>query len=119
MPRAVREGINGIDGLHAPTVEEMLARPGVVEVDPYHVLIEVGDLGISGYQAADWLRAEHGIGLGLSDHRRVEALITHGDDDSTVERLVDALADLARRHDELDRAPRVEIPSPGHLRWRP
>jgi arginine decarboxylase len=113
--KTVRDGINGIDGLHAPTVEEMLARPGVAELDPYHVLIEVADLGITGYQAADWLRSEHGIGLGLTDHRRVEALITHGDDDATVERLVDGLADLARRHAEFDQAPRVEIPSLEHL----
>ncbi|HYJ75761.1 MAG TPA: ornithine decarboxylase, partial [Kineosporiaceae bacterium] len=113
--RAVREGINEIDGLHAWTVDEMLARPGVSELDPYHVLIEVADLGISGYHALDWLRAEHGIGLGLSDHRRVEALITHGDDDATVQRLLDALADLAMRSEEVERAPRVEIPSPEHL----
>jgi arginine/lysine/ornithine decarboxylase len=79
------------------------------------VLIEVGDLGIAGYQAADWIRAEHGIGLGLSDHRRVEALVTHGDDDSTIERLVGALADLARRHGEVEKSPPVHIPSPEHL----
>ena len=37
------------------------------------MLVEVSGLGISGYQALDWLRAEKGIGLGMSDHRRVEA----------------------------------------------
>jgi arginine decarboxylase len=93
----------------------MLARSGVAELDPYHVLVEVAELGITGYHAADWLRAEHGIGLGLSDHRRVEALITHGDDDSTLRRLIDALADLSRRHGEIEKSPRVEIPSPEHL----
>jgi arginine decarboxylase len=102
--RALRDGVNRIEGLHAQTVEEMLARPGVSEVDPYHVLIEVADLGITGYQAADWLRPQHGIGLGLTDHRRIEALITHGDDESTVARLIDALGDLSRRHGELDPA---------------
>jgi arginine decarboxylase len=113
--RALRDGVNRIEGLHAQTVEEMLARPGVSEVDPYHVLIEVADLGITGYQAADWLRLQHGIGLGLTDHRRIEALVTHGDDESTVARLVDALGDLSRRHGELDPAPFVRIPSPEHL----
>jgi arginine decarboxylase len=113
--RALRDGVNRIEGLHAQTVEEMLARPGVSEVDPYHVLIEVADLGITGYQAADWLRPQHGIGLGLTDHRRIEALITHGDDESTVARLIDALGDLSRRHGELDPALSVRIPSPEHL----
>jgi arginine decarboxylase len=112
---ALREGVNQIDGLHATTIEEMLARPGVAEVDPYHVLIEVAGLGITGYQAADWLRSHHRIGLGLSDHRRVEALITHGDDEQTVERLLRALEDLASRHGEIEPSPPVRIPSPAHL----
>jgi arginine decarboxylase len=112
---ALRDGVNQIDGLHATTVEELLARRGVAEVDPYHVLVEVADLGITGYQAADWLRPNHGIGVGLSDHRRMEALITHGDDDATVERLVDALHDLARRHGEIEPSPRVRIPALEHL----
>ena len=113
--QAAREGINAIDGLHALTVDEMLARRGVAEVDPYHVLVEVSGLGISGYQALDWLRAEKGIGLGISDHRRVAALVTHGDDDGTIARLVDALRDLARHADGFDPAPQVRVPSPDHL----
>jgi lysine decarboxylase len=79
------------------------------------VCIEVHDLGITGYQAADWLRPHHGIGVGLSDHRRIEALITHGDDDAGIARLVDALADLAGHAGDLDPSPRVRIPSPEHL----
>ena len=76
---------------------------------------KVQGLGITGYQAADWLRPHHGIGVGLSDHRRFGVLITHGDDDSTTGRLVDALADLARHAGDLDPSPRVRVPSPGHL----
>ncbi|MGH1526564.1 hypothetical protein ACRAWC_22170 [Leifsonia sp. L25] len=34
-----------------------------------HVLIDVKGLGVSGYQVADWLRAEHRIDVGLNDHR--------------------------------------------------
>ena len=113
--RALRDGVNGIEGLHAVTVEELLARPGVHEVDPYHVMIEVGGLGITGYQAADWLRPHHGIGVGLSDHRRFGVLVTHGDDDSTIARLVDALADLARHAGDLEPSPAVHVPGPEHL----
>jgi arginine/lysine/ornithine decarboxylase len=113
--RSLRDGVNGIEGLHAVTVDELLARPGVHEVDPYHVMIEVQALGITGYQAADWLRPHHGIGVGLSDHRRFGVLITHGDDDSTIARLVDAVADLARHAGDLDPSPEVRIPSPEHL----
>jgi arginine decarboxylase len=75
----------------------------------------VAALGITGYQAADWLHTQHGVGVGLSDHRRVEALITHGDDEETIERLVRALEDLAKRHGEIEPSPPVKIPSPGHL----
>ena len=79
--RAVREGINGIDGLHASPSRRCSPGPASSSSTPTTCSSRWADLGISGYQAADWLRAEHGIGLGLSDHRRVEALITHGDDD--------------------------------------
>jgi hypothetical protein len=43
------------------------------------VLVEVDGLGISGYQAADWLRAHEGIDVGLSDHSRILATTSMAD----------------------------------------
>ena len=47
-------------------------RRGIPDLDRLEVLTDVHDLGISGYQAADWLRAHRHPDTGLSDHRRIE-----------------------------------------------
>jgi hypothetical protein len=57
-----------------------------------HVVIDVSGLGVTGYDVADWLREQHRIDMGLSDHRRVEATLSLADDETTAGRLVSALA---------------------------
>lgn len=110
VARRLRERIENIDGLHVPG-DELIRAEASHDLDPLHVLIDVSELGISGYQAADWLRAEHRIDVGLNDHRRIEATLTQADDDGTAARLLDALADLASSAPALPRAPKVSLPS--------
>ncbi|OLR93613.1 aminotransferase class I/II-fold pyridoxal phosphate-dependent enzyme [Actinokineospora bangkokensis] len=83
--------------------------------DPLKIVMDLSELGISGYDAADWLREHHRVDVGLSDHRRMAAQITVADDDGTVSRLVDAVVDLAEHARELPRAERVDVPEPGEL----
>lgn len=108
LARGLRTRIDGIDGLHTVT-EELVGAEASHDLDPLHVLIDVAELGISGYQAADWLRAEPRIDVGLNDHRRVEATLSQADDDDTADRLVQALTDLAKA------APSLPAPSPVSL----
>ena len=62
------------------------------------MVIDVSELGVSGYDAADWLREQQRVDMELSDHRRVEATLSVADDDQTATRLVEALrASPARR----------------------
>ncbi|KZS71476.1 hypothetical protein A4G26_24930 [Mycobacterium kansasii] len=77
---------------------EILGNPGVFAFDPTHVTVDVIGLGLTGFQAADWLRERCGIHMELSDHRRVMALISYADTDATAQRLVDAMAALAEEH---------------------
>jgi arginine decarboxylase len=79
-------------------VEELAARPGVAGVDPTHVLIETEPIGLTGYQADDWLRDERQIDVELVDHRRLMALITFAHGEAEVDRLVRALRDLVDAH---------------------
>ena len=88
-----REAIEKIDGLHV-LKDELLAEEASHDYDPMHVLIDVSGLGVSGYQVADWLRAEHRIDVGINDHRRVEATLSIADDEQTTGRLLDALGQL-------------------------
>ncbi|WAZ26997.1 hypothetical protein STRCI_000379 [Streptomyces cinnabarinus] len=71
---------------------------------------------MSGYRAADWLRQYRAIDVQLSDHRRIGAQITHGDDEETTGELLAALKDLADAAPGLRPVPAVEVPSPAEFR---
>jgi arginine decarboxylase len=50
----LRQRFSQIDGITA-LGEELLQVPGVVEYDPSRLVINVRELGITGFDAADWL----------------------------------------------------------------
>jgi arginine/lysine/ornithine decarboxylase len=103
--------------LRVVTVEELASRPGVTAVDPTHVMIETAPVGLTGFQADDWLRDERQIDVELVDHRRIMPLITfaHGEDD--IERLVAALRDLVDEQGEPGAEPDIApLPSRAELR---
>jgi lysine decarboxylase len=94
-----------------------LCGPGLADdFDPLPGVIDVDGLGISGFQAADWLREHRATDMHLSDHRRIGAQITHADDRETAGELLAALKDLARAAPDLRPAPRMEVPAPSELR---
>ena len=75
----VRQDIDALPGLHVLR-EEFLGAEASHDLDPLHVVIDVSDLGVAGYGAADWLRENHRLDMGLSDHRRMEATLSLADD---------------------------------------
>ncbi len=97
----IAEGIRGrvarLPGLRLMG-EEVLDNPGGVHLDPTHVTVDVLGLGLTGYQAGDWLRERCGVHMELADQRRVMALITYADTEATADRLVESLAALAEEH---------------------
>ncbi|HET6258497.1 aminotransferase class I/II-fold pyridoxal phosphate-dependent enzyme [Pseudonocardia sp.] len=110
----LRQRITKLPGLHV-LHDELIGAEASHELDPLKVIIDVAGLGISGYQAADWLRAECAIDMGLSDHRRVEAQLTIGDDETTSALLLDALASLPEATGRLPEPPPVSLPAPEDL----
>ena len=98
MAARLRERLEPVDGLRIVEPERLLGGPGAMTVDPSHVIVELGELGISGYEADDWLRDEHGIDVELADHRRLMALVTYAHDEADVDRLAAALEQLAAGH---------------------
>lgn len=112
----VRAAIEEIDGLHVNDRADFCG-PGLADdFDPLPGVIDVTGLGITGFQAADWLREERRLDAHLTDHRRIGAQITHGDDRETTGELLAALKDLARAAPDLPPAPRVDVPPPSELR---
>ncbi|MFE9775228.1 aminotransferase class I/II-fold pyridoxal phosphate-dependent enzyme [Streptomyces sp. NPDC005931] len=112
----VRSAVEEIDGLHVHGHEDFCGPELADDFDPLPGIIDLSALGITGYQAADWLREHRSIDAHLVDHRRIGAQITHGDDRETTGELLSALRELARVAPNLPEAPRVEVPSPGELR---
>jgi arginine/lysine/ornithine decarboxylase len=111
---AVREELAGTPGLHV-LEKELVDREASHDLDRLQVLIDVSELGISGYQAADWLREHARLDVGLSDHRRILVTLSMADDDTTTARLRSAVDDLVTAAPELPRQPPVRIPMPSEL----
>ncbi|WP_158895204.1 aminotransferase class I/II-fold pyridoxal phosphate-dependent enzyme [Amycolatopsis anabasis] len=109
----VRAAVDETEGLRA-LGEEFLGPKLAFEHDFLKIVIDVAGLGITGYQAADRLAEQH-IHVGLSDHRRIAAQITHADDEETVAALIRALRDLAARPEAAGRTREVELPAPDEL----
>ncbi|MGW0186380.1 aminotransferase class I/II-fold pyridoxal phosphate-dependent enzyme [Streptomyces sp. NPDC003362] len=112
----VRAAVEDIDGLHVDDRADYCG-PGLADdFDPLPCVIDVTGLGITGYQAADWLRERRNVEAHLTDHRRIGVQLTHADDRETAGELLSALKELVRAVPELGEAPRVAVPEPAELR---
>lgn len=112
----VRPAIEEIEGLHVNDRDDFCG-PGLADdLDPLPCVIDVTGLGVTGFQAADWLREHRSIDAHLTDHRRIGMQITHADDEGTAGQLLAALGDLARAAPGFGPAPRVSVPPPSGLR---
>jgi arginine/lysine/ornithine decarboxylase len=86
--------------LRVVTPEELLGLPGVSGADVTHVMIETEPVGLTGFEADDWLRDERHVDVELVDHRRIMPLVTFAHGEAEVDRLVRALRDLVDERGE-------------------
>jgi arginine decarboxylase len=99
-------GVDGISVMGAEVIDEGYAH----EVDPLVLTIDVRGLGITGYQAAEVARARHHVDFGAADTFRLNARITHADDQSSVDLLVATVEAL--RTDASGLAPSGDVDLP-------
>jgi|tagenome__1003787_1003787.scaffolds.fasta_scaffold20985026_4 arginine decarboxylase len=111
LARDARAELSAMDGLSVMG-NEVLGRRGAKELDETRIVIDIEGLGINGFAAADWLRENHRLTVELMDHRRLMPLISVGDDEESVGRLMAAMRDLVERADEVE-GDTVEMP-PSH-----
>ncbi len=67
-----------------------------VQLDPTKLVLDVRPLGISGFEAAAWLREHCRLHVELSDFHRIVCSLTVGDSDQSVAFLVNSLQRLSR-----------------------
>jgi arginine/lysine/ornithine decarboxylase len=114
LARRLRSDIEALPGIHV-LEDELLAAESSHDLDRLQILMDLSGLGISGYQAADWLRENCRIDMGLSDHRRIMATMSMADDNASAERLLAALRALIDAAPSLPAPPGVSLPSPRDL----
>jgi arginine decarboxylase len=105
-----REAISQISGLLLMG-EEVVEQGYAREIDPLVLTIDVRELGITGYQAAEWARTEKHVDFGAADSCRFSARLTHADDDEHVELLLRTLRDLVPAAQGLESKPPVDFPT--------
>ncbi|MGW5136402.1 aminotransferase class I/II-fold pyridoxal phosphate-dependent enzyme [Streptomyces sp. NPDC004135] len=110
----VRTAVAELPGLR-PMGREVVHEGLAADLDPLKLVIDVRELGMSGMQAAEWLRAHRNVDVGGSDSCRISASITYADDDETEQVLVDALRALVEHAGEVERRPPVRLPEPSVL----
>jgi arginine decarboxylase len=110
----IRSAVGELAGLDLMG-REVIGTGGAHDVDPLVFTLDVRGLGITGYQAAEWLRAERHVDIGSADACRISARITHADDDETERLLVDALRALVPAAEGLEKPPPVDLPAPRAL----
>ncbi|AZK45096.1 aminotransferase class I/II-fold pyridoxal phosphate-dependent enzyme [Paenibacillus lentus] len=92
-----RNRINEIPGLSS-FGREILWTDAAFDFDPTKLTVHVRELGITGYDAEQWLRDHYNIEVELSDLYNILCLITPGDSKEAIDCLLNALAELANEH---------------------
>lgn len=86
LAQAARRRIATIDGLQV-LGRDRTGVDGAYDIDETKILIDVARLGVTGYAIDDWLAAEHGVSVGLSDARHLLAIVGLGTTSRDLRRL--------------------------------
>lgn len=89
-----RSEISNIKGLYLMG-EEVLGQSGCFAMDPTKIVVNVRELGITGYEAESVLRKKHHIQVELSDLYNILAIVSIGDDQDTLLHFIKALKEIA------------------------
>ncbi|WP_166238355.1 aminotransferase class I/II-fold pyridoxal phosphate-dependent enzyme [Paenibacillus turpanensis] len=106
-----RKEINEINGLYC-FGEDILGSEATYDYDPSKLTVHVRKLGLTGYDVEKYLRKEHNIEVEMSDLYNILCLITPGDNQDTVDRLLDALRQLSSLHSGNGDIPAVKVKTP-------
>lgn len=111
LARKARRALKKIPGLRV-VGREVLKKPGTFDLDETKLVLDLKDLGLSGYLASDWLVKNYRITVELMTHRHLMALITVADTDESVGYLIEGIAALCAWAKET--RPDAFVPMPPH-----
>ncbi|OAH61194.1 arginine decarboxylase [Domibacillus aminovorans] len=94
LAEQTRSQINEIDDLYC-VGHEILGTDATFAMDPTKLVISVKNLGITGYEVEKWLRDEFNIEVEMSDLYNILCIITPGDTEEGLQKIVYALKELS------------------------
>ncbi|OBR64930.1 arginine decarboxylase [Paenibacillus oryzae] len=99
LASSAREQINEIEGLYC-FGKEILGDEATFDYDPTKVTVHVRHLGITGYETENWLREHYNLEIELSDMYNILCLVTPGDNEESIAKLIEALKGLSEAFHE-------------------
>ena len=99
IARYAREEINKIGGYYA-YADELIDGKAVFDFDITKLSVYTRDIGLAGIEVYDILRDEYGIQIEFGDIGNILAIISVGDSDLSIERLISALYEIKRRFEK-------------------
>ncbi|WP_394219811.1 aminotransferase class I/II-fold pyridoxal phosphate-dependent enzyme [Halobacillus trueperi] len=106
-----RRRLNEIPGIHCPG-SEILTSDATVDFDPTKLIISVKKLGLSGYDVEVWLREKANIEVELSDLYNILCIVTPGDREEDIDKLVTALEKLSKEHSDEEETENIRVKVP-------
>ena len=97
LAKRFRTEVNRIPGMSC-FGEEIVGREGVFAFDPTKITISAKELGLTGSELETILTEEYNIQMELSDFYNVLGLVTIGDTDESIDKLISALKDISERY---------------------
>jgi arginine/lysine/ornithine decarboxylase len=94
LAEEARAQINAITGLSC-FVKEQAKRAGMADMDVTKLTITVSDLGLSGYHVSQLLNTRFGIQVEMADPFHILVIVSIGDRQDDLTRLVEALRQIA------------------------
>jgi arginine decarboxylase len=95
LVRFARTEINQIDGLRSFGKEMIHKHEAIFDFDETKLTINVHDIGYTGFEIEKKLRDEYKIQVELADLNNIMAIIGIGDTEENINKLINALKDIA------------------------
>ena len=96
LAKYFRREANRIPGIYC-FGEELIGKDGFFAFDPTKITISAKELGLKGGELESLLVDDYNIQMELSDYYNTLGLITIGDTEESVNKLLDALRDISKR----------------------
>ncbi|BEP29976.1 aminotransferase class I/II-fold pyridoxal phosphate-dependent enzyme [Helicovermis profundi] len=114
LSRYARNELNKIEGVYA-FGKELENTKGVYKFDETKLVINVADLGLTGFRVYDILRDEFNIQMELGDAHNTLAIISIGDEKDQIDALINAMKDISKKYMK-EAIKKVDMPIPSALK---